>query len=108
MDIALRILIRFAQLGRFEALELRDILVCLSCLICQVKCPRGINLPKLIDALRQIRLKEGTVKYTVFCKKLRTAFLNTPIFRILKKRLDDTEIKEGILNLCQLAGDHTL
>jgi heterodisulfide reductase subunit C len=100
MDAPLRVLIRFAQLGRVEVLELKDIWVCLSCLVCQVKCPRGINLPRFIDTLRQIKFEKGAVKYTVFCKNCGRLFLTTPILDYLKKCLENREMKEDILNLC--------
>lgn len=33
--------------------------ICSTCFSCQVKCPRGINIPKIFEALRQMRLRKG-------------------------------------------------
>lgn len=101
MDILLSTLIRFAQLGRMEVLESKDIWLCLSCFTCRVRCPRGINLTKLMETLRQIRLKEGVVKYALFCEHCGRLFLTHPILDYMKKRLENIKVEGEVLNLCQ-------
>jgi heterodisulfide reductase subunit C len=53
--------IRMVQLGLEEdALGSDTIWVCASCLMCQGRCPRGVDLAKVMEALRAIRLRPGT------------------------------------------------
>jgi heterodisulfide reductase subunit C2 len=53
--------IRLVQLGQEEdALASDTIWVCASCLTCHSRCPRGVDLAKVMDALRAIRLRPGT------------------------------------------------
>jgi heterodisulfide reductase subunit C len=53
--------IRLVQLGLEEdALNTDTMFVCASCLTCHARCPRGVDLAKVMDALRQIRLRPGT------------------------------------------------
>ncbi len=53
--------IRLAQLGLEEdALESNTPWVCASCLQCHARCPRGVDLAKVMEALRKIRLRPGT------------------------------------------------
>ena len=33
--------------------------LCASCHTCEVRCPRGIEIPKLVEALRQLTLRQG-------------------------------------------------
>jgi heterodisulfide reductase subunit C len=58
MDILPNQIIRLAQLGlREDLLESRAIWVCASCMTCNVRCPKGINIAEVIEALRQIMLR---------------------------------------------------
>jgi heterodisulfide reductase subunit C len=50
--------IRLAQLGSEEALEGNTIWYCASCQTCLARCPRGVDLPRVMEALRQIVLRE--------------------------------------------------
>ena len=50
--------IRLAQLGSEEALEADTIWYCASCQTCLSRCPRGVDLPRVMEALRQIVLRE--------------------------------------------------
>jgi len=59
MDITPRKMVRLIQLGREEVLNSKTMWVCLSCFTCVVRCPRKIDLAKLGEALRQIRLRKG-------------------------------------------------
>jgi heterodisulfide reductase subunit C len=53
-------LIRLVQLGlEKEALETNTPWVCASCLTCHSRCPRGVDLAKVMDALRSIMLRPG-------------------------------------------------
>ncbi|MFC2156655.1 4Fe-4S dicluster domain-containing protein [Acidobacteriota bacterium] len=58
MDILPNQIIRYAQLGlKDELLESKAIWVCASCMTCNVRCPKGINIAEVIEALRQILLR---------------------------------------------------
>lgn len=59
MDFLPRLVIRLIQLGDARALECRSIWVCSTCLLCTVRCPRGIDVARLMEALRVINLRRG-------------------------------------------------
>jgi heterodisulfide reductase subunit C len=54
--------IRMAQLGMEEVLESNTIWICASCLTCVTRCPKGVDLPRLMEALRQVALRQGIAK----------------------------------------------
>ena len=50
--------LRMVQLGIEEVLEAETIWICASCQTCLSRCPRGVDLPRVMEALRQIALRE--------------------------------------------------
>lgn len=62
MDVLPSQVIRMAQLGMEEVLECKTIWICASCLTCVARCPKGVDLPRLMEALRQIALRKGVAK----------------------------------------------
>jgi len=59
MDILPNQIIRFAQLGfKDELLQSRSIWVCASCMTCNTRCPKGINIAEVFEAIRQILLRK--------------------------------------------------
>lgn len=53
-----RLVLALAQLGLEERLaDERIYSACASCLYCGVRCPRGIDVPRVMEALRQITLR---------------------------------------------------
>jgi len=59
MDILPNQIIRFAQLGlKDELLASKAIWICASCMTCNARCPKGINIAEVIEALRQILLRK--------------------------------------------------
>lgn len=59
MDILPNQIIRFAQLGLSEdLLDSEAIWVCASCMTCNVRCPKGINIAEVIEVLRQMLLRQ--------------------------------------------------
>ena len=59
MDILPNQIIRFAQLGlEDELLQSRAIWECATCLTCNSRCPKGINIAEVIEALRLILLRK--------------------------------------------------
>jgi heterodisulfide reductase subunit C len=58
MDILPNQIIRLAQLGlKEDLLESEAIWACASCMTCNVRCPKGINIAEVIEVLRQILLR---------------------------------------------------
>ena len=58
MDILPNQIIRFSQLGlEDDLLASKAIWTCASCMTCNVRCPKGINIAEVIEALRQILLR---------------------------------------------------
>ena len=62
MEVLPSQVIRMAQLGMEEVLESDTIWICASCLTCATRCPKGVDLPRLMEALRQIALRQGVAK----------------------------------------------
>jgi heterodisulfide reductase subunit C len=62
MDLLPSQVIRMAQLGMEDVLESNTIWICASCLTCATRCPKGVDLPRLMEALRQIALRQGAAK----------------------------------------------
>jgi heterodisulfide reductase subunit C len=58
MDVLPSQVIRLTQLGLEEALEANTIWYCASCQTCLSRCPRGVDLPRVMEALRQIVLRD--------------------------------------------------
>ncbi len=60
MDILPSQIIRYAQLGLSEELfQSKAIWICASCFTCNTRCPKGINIAEVIEAIRQILLRKG-------------------------------------------------
>jgi heterodisulfide reductase subunit C len=62
VDVLPSQVVRMAQLGMEEILESDTIWICASCLTCATRCPKGVDLPRLMEALRQIALRRGITK----------------------------------------------
>lgn len=59
MDILPNQIIRYSQLGlKDEVLQSKSIWICASCMTCNARCPKGINIAEVIEALRQILLRK--------------------------------------------------
>lgn len=60
MDTLPNQVIRFLQLGMLDdALQTNTIWICASCFTCTVRCPKGVDLAKVMEALRQIILRKN-------------------------------------------------
>ena len=60
LDASPRRIMHMAQLGLEE--EIKDAntcWMCASCHNCEVRCPRGVDIPKVMEALRQMKLREN-------------------------------------------------
>ena len=59
MDILPNQVIRYAQLGmKDELLSARSVWVCASCYTCNVRCPKGIKIAEVMEAVRQVLLRK--------------------------------------------------
>jgi len=59
MDILPNQVIRFVQLGlKDELLESNTCWVCASCLTCNARCPKGIKIAEVMEAVRQVLLRK--------------------------------------------------
>ena len=60
MDLLPNQIIRLLQLGMLEeALAARAIWYCAACLQCEARCPKGIDIARLNEALRTLALEKG-------------------------------------------------
>ncbi len=60
MDTLPRKIVRLAQLGLHEELEkAKTCWVCASCHSCNVMCPRGVDIPRVMEALRLMTLRKN-------------------------------------------------
>ena len=60
MDILPNQIIRLAQLGLEEEIgKSKTIWLCASCITCGARCPRGVDLSKVMEALRILTLRKN-------------------------------------------------
>ena len=59
MDITPSQMMRMVQLGQSEVLKSKAMWLCASCFSCTVRCPRGLDLSRVAEALRQITLRQA-------------------------------------------------
>jgi heterodisulfide reductase subunit C len=60
MDLMPNQIVRLVQLGLEEDIaNSKTIWLCASCLTCAVRCPRGVDLAKIMEALRLLTLREN-------------------------------------------------
>lgn len=65
MDLTPDEVIRYIILDRKEVLNSKTIWLCASCYTCAERCPRDINITKIMEALRQIILRKKVDKTRV-------------------------------------------
>jgi len=57
MDLLPNQVIRLAQLGIEDVLNSQSIWTCAACLTCISRCPKGIDLPRVMEAMRLIQMQ---------------------------------------------------
>lgn len=57
MDILPSQVIRLVQLGLEEAIQTQAIWTCAACLTCVTRCPKAVDLPRIMEALRLIQMQ---------------------------------------------------
>ncbi len=59
MDVLPSQVIRLAQMGQEEELsQVNSYWICFSCQTCTVRCPRGVDIAKIMEALRLVTLRQ--------------------------------------------------
>lgn len=72
MDILPNQVIRLIQMGcEDEVKNCRTVWLCASCLMCSARCPRGVDLARVMEAVRQVVLRKNVDKLSPWkvCKK---------------------------------------
>ncbi|MBN1485550.1 MAG: 4Fe-4S dicluster domain-containing protein [Chloroflexia bacterium] len=60
MDLLPNQIIRLLQLGRVqEVLHSKAIWYCAACLTCEARCPKGIDVARITEALRTLAMEKG-------------------------------------------------
>ncbi len=65
MDLSPDEIIRYVILDRKEVLNSKTIWLCSACFTCAERCPRDINITKIMEALRQIVLRKKIDKTNI-------------------------------------------
>jgi len=60
MDVGPRRVLLMLQQGDESVLETETIWLCAACYTCDSRCPRGIRISALMEALRQMTLRKNT------------------------------------------------
>lgn len=59
MDLLPNQVIRLAQLGIEDVLASQTIWTCAACLTCVARCPKSIDLPRIMEALRILQMERS-------------------------------------------------
>ena len=59
LDILPSQVIRLAQLGIEDVLDCQMIWACAACMACVARCPKGIDLPRVMEALRLVAMQKN-------------------------------------------------
>lgn len=59
MEILPNQVIRLAQLGDDSVLDVNTLWLCASCFTCAVRCPKGVDLAKVMEAIRLLTLRKN-------------------------------------------------
>lgn len=60
MDILPNQVLRLVQLGQEkEVLDCKSIWICSSCFTCQARCPKGVSITKIMEAIRLLTLRKN-------------------------------------------------
>lgn len=89
MDLAPDEVIRYVILDRKEVLNSKTIWLCASCFTCAERCPRDINITKIMEALRQIilRKKIDHTKLVKISKKERESIPQLAFVSLFRKNI---------------------
>lgn len=90
MDVSPNQVIRLVQIGDEGVLESEAIWMCASCFTCAARCPKGVDLAKIMEALRIIILRKGgdAIKITEIPKEVLETAPQQAIVSGLRKYTD--------------------
>ena len=57
MDLMPHQIVRFLQLGIEQVFDAKSYWLCATCFSCETQCPRGLDVSKICEALRTIKLR---------------------------------------------------
>jgi heterodisulfide reductase subunit C len=57
MDLMPHQVVRYLQLGLEQVFEAKSYWLCATCFSCETQCPRGLDVSKICEALRTIKLR---------------------------------------------------
>ncbi|MCE5268869.1 MAG: 4Fe-4S dicluster domain-containing protein [Planctomycetaceae bacterium] len=91
MDMLPNQLVRLVQMGRFDrALKSEAIWKCVSCMTCSTRCPKSVDCAGVMDALRELAVKQGKASK----KRLRTLLFQQAFLDNIRRngRLREVEL----------------
>ena len=65
MDIQPNQVMHMIQLGDDVVLDSKTIWICSACFVCSFRCPKGIDIARVMDSLREIHLRDKNRKQYV-------------------------------------------
>jgi heterodisulfide reductase subunit C len=89
MDLTPDEVIRYVVLDRPEVLNSKTIWLCSACFTCAERCPRDINITKIMEALRQIILRRKIDHSNIFniSKKERESIPQIAFVSLFRKNI---------------------
>lgn len=77
MDVSPNRVLRMVQLGLEDVLKTKTIWSCVLCSTCTTRCPRNIDVPKVMDALRITAKKRGITQNAKVANVFHDAFMKS-------------------------------
>jgi heterodisulfide reductase subunit C len=65
MDLLPHQVVRFLQLGLGQVFNSNSIWTCATCFSCETQCPRGIDVSKICEAIRTLKLRQDEREFKV-------------------------------------------
>jgi len=65
MDITPSQMMRMVMLGDEDVMESKTMWLCATCNTCTVRCPRELDVSKVAEALRQVKLRQSMDKLNI-------------------------------------------
>jgi heterodisulfide reductase subunit C len=65
MDLLPHQVVRYLQLGFEQVLDARAPWLCATCFSCKTQCPRGVDVSKICEALRVIKLRREPIELRI-------------------------------------------
>ena len=92
MDMAPNKVIRLVQTGDVEVLNQNTFWVCAACFTCSARCPRSVDIAKIMEGLRNVKLRNKQDFINIYSKE----FIEKLIEEIPQMAIVSA-IKKGVL-----------